>query len=160
MNNARKAMALSALFLGTAALASDTAPRFEAGEWEITVSQDGGASYKDSKSAHESGTSSIREERPKQVGKRCFKAKEAILSPDMFGPGCTASDVTYTATTMKAALTCNNPAMTLGGSISMRISDKGKTMSGFQVLSGGGEAVGAVFTTTIEMKHLGKCKGK
>jgi len=154
MNNARKMIALSALLLGTGALANDTAPRFEAGEWEITVSQDGGASYKDSKSTHESGTSSIREERPKQVGKRCFKAKEAMLSPDMFGPGCTASNVTYTATTMKAALTCKNPAMAMGGSIAMRISDKGKTMSGFQVLSGGGEAVRAVLKTTIAMTHL------
>ena len=152
----RKAFALGVVLSSTTALSKDDVPVFKAGEWEIAMSQEGGATYKDGK--QESGTSSIDADRPKQVGTRCFKKKEARLTPEQFVPGCTATNVTYTRNEMKADISCPNRAMEMTGSIRMTITDEGTKMNGFQIVSGGGQAVGAVMMANIEMKRLGKCK--
>lgn len=160
MNTIGKPIALLIIALSTTALAKDEAPRFKAGEWQIEITQGGGATFKDSKSKREDGTTSISSERPTQVVTRCFKKKETVLTPEMLAPGCTASNVASTPSGMKADLSCGNVSMTMTGSVSMTIENGGKKMSGFQVLSGGGEAVGAVIMSNIEMKHMGKCKKK
>ena len=157
---ARKAATVAMLCVSTAALASDQAPLFQPGEWQFELSQEGGATYKDGKSEREDGTSSVSTETPTQTGKRCITKEQAKLDPALFAPGCSATQVTYTATTMKAELTCGNPAMPMTGNVSMTITDDGTKISGFQFLSGGGTQVGAVMMSRIKMTHLGDCKGQ
>ena len=158
MQKIGKPIVLVLIAASTMALAKDETPRFKAGEWQIEISQGGGATFKDSKSKREDGNTSISSERPKQVVTRCFKKKETVLTPEVLAPGCKASNVESTATGMKADLSCGNMSMTMTGSVEMTISDGGKKMRGFQIVSGGGEAVGAVIMSNIEMTHLGKCK--
>ncbi|NJM49981.1 MAG: DUF3617 family protein [Sphingomonadales bacterium] len=160
MKSAIRIMALLAILPATTALCMDTAPHFEHGEWQIEMSQGGSATYKDSKNERENGNSSIREDRPKQVGTLCIAEQDAKLLPELFAPACRISNVVYKAKEMKADLYCGNLSMPMKGSLSMTIYKDGKELSGFQILGGGSEQVGALITTQIKMTHMGKCKGK
>lgn len=132
MIQSRKMMALAIVFVSTAALANDQPPRFKAGEWQIEISQDGGATFKDSQSKREDGNTSIRAEQPKMVATRCIEEHEAVLSPALLAPGCSVSNLTYTPNGMKADLSCANGSMPMTGSISMTIKDNGEAISGFR----------------------------
>ena len=156
MNRYKTWMAALALLPATSLMAADQALSIVPGEWAIELKQKGGATYRD-RSAEE-GFSGVNDERVLQNSTLCLGPDKAKLQPEMFAPNCTISNPRHTTRSFEAELSCPHPAMQMGGSLTITTYDDGKKVIGTQVMTGGGEKLGAVIINTLTMTRTGDCK--
>lgn len=158
MIHMKKPLAAVLLLSAGSLAAADAALTIVPGEWEIELVREGGATFSDSTA--KDGHRSVDDNRVVQSNTMCLGPDKATLQPAMFAPNCRISDATQTGRKFEARLSCPHPTMTMTGNLTIEVSGDGKKAFGVQVLSGGGNTVGATMISRLNMKRIGDCEGQ
>ena len=156
MNRRKTWIAALAVLPATSLMAADQELSIVPGQWAIELKQKGGATYRDNSAA--SGFSGVNDERVLQSTTLCLGSDKAKLQPEMFAPDCTISNKRHTMRSFEADLLCPLPAMQMEGSLTITTYDDGEKVIGTQVMTGGGEKLGAVVINTMTMTRTGECE--